>query len=69
MKSDLVDVTLEPRMERDKAQAFFQGELDGNDREVWIWLPLSQIEVSAKCPKGTVKVTLPEWLAQDKGLI
>lgn len=68
-KSDLTDVSLEPRMVRGKAQAFFQGELDENDREVWIWLPLSQIEVSEKDDKGLVVVTMPEWLALDKGLI
>lgn len=44
--------------------AIFQGELDENDKEVWVWLPTSQIENNND---GTF--TLPEWLAKDKGLI
>ena len=71
-KSDLVDVILEARIQRGAAQAFFQGDQeedrDGNMRENWIWLPLSQIEVVPK--EGTLcTVTMPEWLAHEKGLI
>lgn len=67
-KSDIVDVSLEPRLRRDKAQAFFQGELDEDDKEIWIWLPLSQIEIE-QGEGNLVTVSLPEWLALDKGLI
>lgn len=34
----------------------------------WIWLPKSQIEFDLKGP-GQVRVTLPEWLAKEKGLV
>ena len=67
-KSDIVDVSLEPRLRRDKAQAFFQGELDEDDKEIWIWLPLSQIEVEVQDSR-LVTVSLPEWLAIEKELI
>ena len=73
-QSDIIDVTLEPRMVKGKAQAFFQGDYEeshgtADNKEVWIWLPLSQIDVSAKDSRGCVTVSLPEWLAKDKGLI
>lgn len=68
-KSDIVDVTLEKRMIKGKAQAFYTGELDENNREVWVWLPLSQIEIAEINGNSIVEVSLPEWLAKDKGLI
>lgn len=68
-KSNIVDVTLEARMVKGKAQAFFQGELDENDREVWIFLPTSQIEINEIKDTPLVEVSMPEWLAKDKGLI
>jgi len=70
--TDKTEVELEPRMlsSNKKAQAFFMGELDENDREVWVWLPLSQIEVEPlKQGSKTVTVTLPEWLAINKELV
>ena len=36
--------------------------------EKWIFLPKSQIEF-AHTSGGLIEVTLPEWLARDKGLI
>jgi len=68
-KSNIVDVSLEPRIVKGKAQAFFQGELDENDREKWIFLPLSQIEITEETDSTVVTVSMPEWLAKDKGLI
>jgi len=71
-KSDIVDVELEPRIVKEKAQAFFAGKYEeskGKKREVWIWLPLSQIEVGEKNDRGCATVTMPEWLAIDKGLV
>ena len=72
-KSDIVDVTLEPRMVKGRAQAFFQGDYEeshgtADNKEVWIWLPLSQIEIDEQ-KDGTCVVSMPEWLAMDKGLI
>jgi len=73
-KSELVDVMLEDRgqHENGKAHAFFQGDYledrHGNEREQWIWLPLSQIEIQHE-NNSVCTVTMPEWLALDKGLI
>lgn len=71
-KSDIVDVCLEPRIVKGAAQAFFQGDYDedhnGNMKEKWVWLPLSQFEMSEN-NGDTVTVSLPEWLAHSKGLI
>jgi hypothetical protein len=39
-----------------------------DDGKVSVWLPLSQVEVE-EYRDGTYTVTLPEWLAKDKGLI
>ena len=63
-KSDLIDLTVALHMMTDKAARV---SLDGEDDEA-VWLPLSQIEV-LKRPKGQAVVTLPEWLAHEKGLI
>lgn len=74
-KSNIVDVSLEPRMVRGKAQAFWQGDYKENDggkpdaQEEWVWLPLSQIEVTEVTDSPLVEVSMPEWLAKDKGLI
>lgn len=56
-RSDLVDIAGEVRAQTDKAIQFYDG-----DRTVW--LPRSQIELN---DDGTV--TMPEWLANEKGLI
>lgn len=56
-ESDLVDIAGEVRGETDKAIRFFDGD-------VTVWLPKSQIE-----DNGDGTVTMPEWLAHDKGLI
>ena len=74
MDCDLIEVSLEPRMIKGKAQAFFQGDYEESpgtpdNKEVWIWLPLSQIEIGEKDGRGCCEVTMPEWLAKDKGLI
>jgi len=34
----------------------------------WIWLPKSQIEFE-NAAAGLIVVTVPEWLARDKGLL
>ena len=69
MKSHLVDIACEVRRDipGHKAIAVADGsteELRGRTREKWFWLPRSEIEVNAD---GTV--TMPEWLAHEKGLI
>ena len=64
MKSDLIDVTVQLHHETDKAILVS----DDGDRGNAVWLPLSQCEIQ-KQRGGVVIVTLPEWLALDKGLI
>lgn len=63
-RSDLVDVVVHLHHRTDKAVLVSD---DGN-RAKAVWLPLSQIEIE-ELSRGTVTVTLPEWLALDKGLI
>lgn len=63
MKSDLVDVTMQLHHETDKAILVS----DSGEREKAVWLPLSKIEIERK-PKAVVVVTLPEWLAIEKGI-
>lgn len=67
MKSNLIDIACVIRAEREKSVAVADGTTEtheGREREVWFWLPRSQIEIN---DDGTV--TMPEWLARDKGLI
>lgn len=54
---DLVDISGEVRAQTERAIQFFDGDTA-------VWLPRSQIEIN---DDGTV--TMPEWLAVDKGLI
>lgn len=63
--SDLIDLTLSLREQRPKAIAVVD---PGKPASKWIWLPRSQIEIEVKAG-AVVVVTLPEWLAKDKGLI
>jgi hypothetical protein len=63
-KSDLVDLTVQLHHETGKAVLVS----DDGDRDHAVWLPLSQVEIERK-PNGVVIVTLPEWLATDKGLV
>ena len=65
MKSDLVDVTLTKHAETEKA-ILVSATGDKADAE---WLPLSQIEIETIGKGGVFEVTMPEWLAMEKGLI
>jgi hypothetical protein len=65
MKSDLVDVAGCLHAKTDKAILFS----DTAHKEDAVWLPLSQCEVENDGHKNFVTVTMPEWLAKDKGLI
>lgn len=78
--SDLVDVTVLLHAESKKGlkdQGAIRVSSDGDDDKAQ-WLPKSQVEFSPtgrhqRCKQGyaveVVTVTLPEWLAKDKGLI
>ena len=63
-KSDLIDVSMTKHAETAKAILVS----DTGDKDDAIWLPKSQIEVDDD-GHGNVTVTLPEWLATDKGLV
>lgn len=64
MKSDLIDVSMHLHHRTEKAVLVS----NNGDREKAIWLPISEIETEMK--RGNlVEVTLPEWLAMEKGLI
>jgi len=60
MKSDLVDIEVVIKIETAKAVLV-------NDRKRDVWLPLSQVEMERDNAKTFV--TMPEWLAIDKGLV
>jgi len=65
MKSDLVD--LEVHIERDEPiDKAVLVKLDGKK----FWLPRSQIEIEyAGQDERSATVTLPEWLAIEKGMV
>jgi len=63
MKSDLIDIAVQLHHETEKAWRV--SDTGENDKAVWI--PKSQAELE---PDGGVHLlTLPEWLANEKGLI
>lgn len=71
-RSDLVDLTMRKHAETKLAVLVSD---DGVKKNA-VWLPLSQIEIApvlgttgATSAAETVLVTLPEWLAIDKGLV
>lgn len=63
-KSDLVDLTLHLHVMTERAVRVSE---TGEDAKA-VWLPLSQVEVVPR-PRSICVVTLPEWLALEKGLI
>ncbi len=44
-----------------------QGDIGEKPKDVW--LPKSQVEIEPLDEKDFVKIQLPVWLAEDKGLI
>ena len=65
MRSNIIDVDVEVLHSTDKAVLVHTG-----NKESAVWLPFSQIEIEPNGAfDGIETVTLPEWLALDKGLI
>ncbi|MFH5773548.1 hypothetical protein ACHFJ0_04795 [Paracoccus sp. NGMCC 1.201697] len=64
MKSDIIDIDVQLLHETEKAVLV---TLDVPDNGVW--LPRSKIEIEETGIAGIHTVSLPEWLALDKGLI
>ena len=65
MKSDLVDIMVSKHAETDKA--VLVSDTGRGDEAKWI--PKSQIEIEPAEQKGLFVVTMPEWLAIDKGFV
>lgn len=63
MKSDLADITVIVRRETDKAWL-----VDHGGREP-CWLPKSQCEIEPNRDGRTSTLTMPQWLAEEKGII
>lgn len=64
MKSDLVDIEM---MIHKVSERAVLASTDGAIRKA-VWLPLSQVEVCLK-DNSIAEVTMPEWLAIEKGLV
>ncbi len=64
MKSNLIDVTMQKHHETLGAILVS----DDGERANAVWLPKQHIEIETLAG-GAVIVTLPEWLALEKGLI
>jgi len=70
VKSDLVDVVVQMHAETPRAVLVS----DDGDKDKAVWVPLSQCEVSyhhsmKERGKGIATLTMPEWLAKDRGLV
>lgn len=64
MKSDVIDITVQRLHETDKAVLVTVDVPDNG-----VWLAKSMIEIEPAEIGGLYTVTLPEWLALEKGLI
>lgn len=62
----MADIELTLKLHHETALAIRVSD-DGEDKNA-VWLPLSKIEIERK-PKDIVIVTVPEWLAMEKGLL
>lgn len=64
-RSDLVDIAGFLRGPGTEKAVLF------DDGVTQVWLPRSQIEIEypPDAPSGMATVTMPEWLAHEKGLI
>lgn len=65
MRSDLLDLTV--FLHHETGAAVLVSD-DGEEKNA-VWLPRSQIEIEQTREGRTIIVTVPEWLAMDKGLI
>ena len=63
-KSNIIDIDVSVEARTGKAVLVHDGNKDSA-----VWLPLSQIEISPTGFAGIETITLPEWLALEKGLI
>jgi hypothetical protein len=64
-RRELIDIEMQKHAETEKAVLVS----DTGMHEDAVWLPISQIEMVPGPMPGMVTVTMPEWLAIDKGLV
>jgi hypothetical protein len=64
MRSDLIDIDVQVLHETAQAWLVTDGV-----PETSVWVPKSQCEISETGFGGIMRLTLPEWLAQEKELI
>lgn len=64
MRSDLIDITVQRLHETEKAVL-----VTDSIPEKGVWLAKSMIEIEPSVVGGLFTVTMPEWLALEKGLI
>ena len=70
---DTIEVTLHKRRESHsgKSMAFWAGDYEDSEnfkKELWVWLPYKCIEID-NTDGDVCVVTVPEWLAIEKGLV
>jgi len=63
-RSTVIDIDVEVTARTDRAVLVHTG-----NKEEAVWLPLSQIEIHPTGFGGIETVTVPEWMASEKGLI
>lgn len=63
MRSDVIDIDVHVHVKTERAVLISET----GDRDAAEWVPLSQVEVEMTSG-STARVTLPEWLAIEKGL-
>lgn len=64
MRSTVIDITVQLLHETAAAVRVTDSTPDKG-----VWLPRSQIEIEEGDKPGLIVVTLPEWLAIEKGLV
>lgn len=65
MRSNIIDITVQKLHETSQAVLVTEGT-----PEEGVWLPKSQIEIEEnRMNSALYDVSLPEWLAKEKGLI
>jgi len=64
-KSDIIDIFMRVKHRTEKAVLVTDEKDEGDE----VWLPLSQIEIEMDDDPKYATISLPEWLALDKGLV
>lgn len=62
---DIIELTVQLHGKTDRA---IRVSDDGENQNA-VWIPKSQIEAQEDLGKGMIEISIPEWLALDKGLI